>query len=167
MNKKTHRIITTNSCKCSFITYEKDPQGNLIETGKISIGGGANVYNGIIVPASVGTLVSEDELQSLQLNPIFNRMVKNGFISVVSSKEKQEAVASDLEEKDNSAQMTIKDIKDRAVNVVNRNGDILVQMEQKNPNEDETITFTTQRDDAPKSESAPTKRGRRGRPSKK
>lgn len=155
-----HRIITTNSAKCSFVTYDRDPQGNLIEKGKIFIGGGANVFNGVIVPASAGTIVSDEELESLKLNPIFNRMVKNGFIAVVSPKVKQEEASADLTEKDNSAQMTVKDVQGGNVNVINKNGEILVQMEQKTA-VDESVTFTTSRSETTKP------KGKRGRPSKK
>ena len=157
MSKKTHRIITTNGAKQKFITYKRDPQGNLIETGSIFIGGGANVYNGVVVPASVGTLVSDKELEDLKQNPIFNRMEKAGFIIVVSPNVKQEEATNDLQDKDNSAQMTVEDIKTPGVNVVNKNGEILVNMEQKTE-DGESVTITT----------APSGKGRgRGRPSSK
>lgn len=157
MSKKTHRIITTNGAKQKFTTYKRDPQGNLIETGSIFIGGGANVYNGVVVPASVGTLVSDKELEDLKQNPIFNRMEKAGFIIVVSPNVKQEEATNDLQEKDNSAQMTVEDIKTPGVNVVNKNGEILVNMEQKTE-DGESVTITT----------VPSGKGRgRGRPSSK
>lgn len=142
MSKKTHRIITTIGAKVKFKKYERDPQGNLIETGSIFVGGGANVYNGVVVPASVGTLVSDKELEDLKQNPVFKRMEKSGFIIVVSPKVKQEEATNDLQEKDNSAQMTVEDIKTPGVKVVNKNGEILVNMEQKTE-DGESVTITT------------------------
>ena len=155
MSKKTHRIITTIGAKVKFKKYERDPQGNLIETGSIFVGGGANVYNGVVVPASVGTLVSDKELEELKQNPVFKRMEKSGFIIVVSPKVKQEEATNDLQEKDNSSQMTVEDIKTPGVNVVNKNGEILVNMEQKTE-DGESVTITT----------VPSGKGR-GRPSSK
>ena len=57
--QKTHKIVSTLSQSVNFETYETDALGNKTVVRRIKIGGGANVWDGIVVPSGFGTLVSD------------------------------------------------------------------------------------------------------------
>lgn len=137
--QKTHKIITTLSQTVNFETYETDVLGNKTVVRKIKIGGGANVWDGIVVPSGFGTPVSDEELAVLRKNPLFSAFEKGGWITVVGLKVNQDKVIEDMQEKDKSAQRTIADV-GKDVKVVNKSGEILVEM--KDEEEDDSVEIS-------------------------
>ena len=130
--QKTHKIITTLSQSIDFETYETDALGNKTVVRRIRIGGGANVWDGVVVPSGFGTPVSDEELAVLRSNPLFKSFEKGGWITVVGLKVNQDKVIENMQEKDNSAQRTVADVnKGAKANVATKNGEILVEMSEE------------------------------------
>lgn len=137
--QKTHKIVSTLSQSVNFETYETDALGNKTVVRRIKIGGGANVWDGIVVPSGFGTLVSDEELEVLRKNPAFVAFEKGCWISVVGLKTNQDAVIEDMQEKDKSAQRTIADV-GKDVKVANKNGEILVETQEQEENDEVEIS---------------------------
>ena len=97
---KTHKIVSTLSAPVGFTVYETDAQGNKSPVRKVLIGGGANVWDGVIVPSGYGTLVSDEELAILRENSVFCAFEKEGGIVVASLKDNQDKVIENMTEKD-------------------------------------------------------------------
>lgn len=150
---KTHKIVSTLSAPVGFTVYETDAQGNKSPVRKVLIGGGANVWDGVIVPSGYGTLVSDEELAILRENSVFCAFEKEGGIVVASLKDNQDKVIENMAEKDASAQRTPADIENPNVKVANKNGEVVVEMPEEEEQR-ENITVSS-------------KKARKGRPSKK
>lgn len=125
---KTHKIVSTLSAPVGFTVYETDAQGNKSPVRKVLIGGGANVWDGVIVPAGYGTLVSDEELEILRNNSVFTAFEKEGSIVVASLKDNQDKVIENMTEKDASAQRTPADIENPNIKVGNQNGEVVVEV---------------------------------------
>ena len=125
---KTHKIVSTLSAPVGFTVYETDAQGNKSPVRKVLIGGGANVWDGVIVPAGYGTLVSDEELEILRNNSVFTAFEKEGSIVVASLKDNQDKVIENMTEKDGSAQRTPADIENPNIKVGNQNGEVVVEV---------------------------------------
>lgn len=150
---KTHKIVSTLSAPVGFTVYETDAQGNKTPVRKVLIGGGANVWDGVIVPAGYGTLVSDEELEILRANSVFTAFEKEGSIVVASLKDNQDKVIENMTEKDGSAQRTPADIENPNVKVGNQNGEVVVEVPEIEEQRENVIVSS--------------KKSKRGRPSKK
>ena len=104
-------IYSTSTADININLFAPAPPSEK-DTGKartilktILIKGGANVLTRktIATPLGASTKVTDDELESLQKNPIFNKMVKNGFFHVDKKNIKVEKAVKDLNAKDKSA----------------------------------------------------------------
>lgn len=138
---KTHKIVSTLSAPVGFTVYETDAQGNKSPLRKVLIGGGANVWDGVIVPAGYGTAVSDEELEILRNNSVFAAFEKSGYIVVSTIRDNQDKIIDNMEEKDASAQRTPSDIKRPDVKVANKNGEIVVELpEQEEERENITVS---------------------------
>lgn len=150
---KTHKIVSTLSAPVGFTVYETDAQGNKSPVRKVLIGGGANVWDGVIVPAGYGTLVSDEELEILRNNSVFTSFEKEGSIVVASLKDNQDKVIENMTEKDGSAQRTPADIENPNIKVGNQNGEVVVEVPEVEEQRENVIVSS--------------KKSKRGRPSKK
>lgn len=150
---KTHKIVSTLSAPVGFTVYETDAQGNKSPVRKVLIGGGANVWDGVIVPAGYGTLVSDEELEILRNNSVFTAFEKEGSIVVASLKDNQDKVIENMTEKDASAQRTPADIENPNVKVANKNGEVVVEMSEEEEQRENVIVSS--------------KKSKKRRPSKK
>ena len=136
MAKKTHKIVCVQSQRVNIDFYKKDSMGNSIRTHRLGIGGGANVWDGVMLPAGTGVPVDDSELEMMRQHPVFKGLESSGFLAVVKISDNQEKVISNLEAKDRSAQRTPSDIEDKNVKVANRDGETIVEMpEQEEENE--------------------------------
>ena len=150
---KTHKIVSTLSAPVGFTVYETDAQGNKSPVRKVLIGGGANVWDGVNVPAGYGTLVSDEELEILRNNSVFTAFEKEGSIVVASLKDNQDKVIENMTEKDGSAQRTPADIENPNVKVANKNGEVVVEMSEEEEQRENVIVSS--------------KKSKKRRPSKK
>ncbi len=139
--EKTHKIVSTLSAPVGFTVYETDAQGNKTPVRKVLIGGGANVWDGVIVPSGYGTLVSDEELEILRANAVFSAFEKEGSIVVATRKDNQDKIIENMTEKDASAQRTPADIENPNVKVANKNGEVVVEMpEEEEQRENVTVS---------------------------
>lgn len=138
---KTHKIVSTLSAPVGFTVYETDAQGNKTPVRKVLIGGGANVWDGVIVPSGYGTLVSDEELEILRANAVFSAFEKEGSIVVAARNDNQDKIIENMTEKDASAQRTPADIENTNVKVANKNGEVVVEMpEEEEKRENVTVS---------------------------
>lgn len=104
---KSHYVYSTLSAGVDYTTYVRnDPKSPTVVEQVISVAGGANVVGkgpGLHTPRGVATKVTDEELEALQANTVFQMHVKNGFVTVSDKKADPENVATDLETRDNSA----------------------------------------------------------------
>lgn len=94
--------------------WEKGPEGMPTQTRAIRINGGHGKADRrtLITPIGVHTEVTDEELELLKTNPSFMRQVKAKFIAIREKKADAEAVASDMEAADKSAQLSEADFED-------------------------------------------------------
>lgn len=93
----------------SFDEKKKQPPQKLKD---VLVRGGANVINkALVTPKGVVTQVSDEQLKALESVPSFGRHKERGYIKVVDKDPKKpDEVAKDLN-KDKSAQLTDKEVK--------------------------------------------------------
>ena len=91
------------------IDFRKIP--NALRT--ILVKGGANVINKhMIIPRGTATLVSTDELKTLEKLKSFRRHKDRGFITVDGKDKAEDAdeIAKDMTDRDRAAQLDVKDL---------------------------------------------------------
>ena len=102
-------ITSTMSTGVKYAVYGQSAGGLPIVKKEIEIKGGANVADkALYTPNGVVTKVSDDELDLLKANPVFQLHVKAGYLKI--SKLSGENTKN-LEVKDTSAQLTPEDFK--------------------------------------------------------
>lgn len=95
----------TNSIKIN--EYAAVEGGTPRSVRSILIVGGSNVADKhFITPQGVVTEVSDEELEFLKRDKMFNRMVERGFIKHESKKSEVNKVAADMVGRDESAPLT-------------------------------------------------------------
>lgn len=104
-------VYSTLANDNQYVVWKEQPDLPRVEH-PILIKGGANVADkrGDTKPGAV-TKITSDDLDALQGNEVFQRHVKNGFLFVTTDAPKQdpEAVAGDMEARDNSAPLVPQD----------------------------------------------------------
>lgn len=105
MSSKTHYVYSTLSSSMNYQNYEPGGGDLSLPAGSVVIQGGANIPDKYLrtPDGAVITPVTEEELAILQSNSVFQLHVKNGFIVVKDKKADGEAVAADMESRDQSA----------------------------------------------------------------
>lgn len=131
------KILTTLPNSVGFDVFDTDRQGNLTRNLKkrIRIGGGAGVFDGVYVPKGVSTVITDNQYEQLRKHPTFNAFVANGSIIAVKTDEKkpeiqEKEIVADLNQKDNSNQRTPSDIGVKNVVNCDKNGNIIVEVEE-------------------------------------
>lgn len=77
------------------------------EAGRVEIFGGANISNQhLYTPRGVATRITEDQLEALKRNDLFQSFSKDGYLSVSFSEKDPNKAAKDMNPADNSAQLT-------------------------------------------------------------
>lgn len=102
-------ILSTLSAPVEYTIYSKDLAGNQHPTvnrvvDKVVIDGYANIANNhFITNKSVLTEVTDEQLDLLKMNKVFQMHVNNGFLKIVETKTED---TSNMEEFDNSSPLT-------------------------------------------------------------
>lgn len=98
-------IYSTLTNDQSYDIYDNAPSGVPVLVGSVKVAGGhGRINDRFVTPQGVVTQITEEEYKLLQRCEVFNTHVKNGFIVVDSKKKDAEAVASNMETADKSAQ---------------------------------------------------------------
>lgn len=111
-------IASTMSSSVTYAEYGNSDSGANHIVRKVHVKGGAHVANNKIIhdgrihtPNGVVTSVSDDELDFLKKQPLFQTHEKNGFIKIMSSNTAPDKAAKDMEKKDSGAQNVDDDYK--------------------------------------------------------
>lgn len=101
-------ITSTATGGIDFTGYRKVAKDmNIPDGNKVTIHGGSNVSNKhFVTPRGVVTSVTDDQLEWLKSQELFNRMVKDGFLTITESKVEPEVVLPDMKLQDKSAPKT-------------------------------------------------------------
>lgn len=110
-------VISNLSNDVSYNIYDKSRKDVNVVVKSILIRGGSNVIakRGFQVSSQgVTTVVSDEDLKLLEQDAVFTMQRDKGFIRVVKGSQSQaESVSEKMDEKDNSAQLTPDDFKNR------------------------------------------------------
>lgn len=114
-------VYSTLGQDMEYNAYVKQPEGPVKCSGVLIRGGaGVIVVKTKDTPIGIRTEISDEQCKALvgekenEGNQVFKKHIKNGFIQVVKGKEKVSTMVKDMEPKDNSAQKTVKELKDLA-----------------------------------------------------
>lgn len=104
------------STLASDVAYTNHAQGGAdlpIDLPPVLVKGGAGVMNDrIVTPRGIVTEVTEEEVEYLRANQVFQLHEKNGFVMVSDSYGDPDSVAADMTGRDNSAPVVPQDLKD-------------------------------------------------------
>lgn len=106
-------VFSTMSTDVAYAVYgEKVNDMPTIER-QIVINGGANVATkNLITPRGVMTSVSDEDMELLSADPVFQMHKQNGFIAVEKKAADPEKVAAGMEARDQSAQLETGDFEE-------------------------------------------------------
>jgi hypothetical protein len=112
----THYICSTMSCDVSYVEYIKTAAmvnekqlTTLPEIGRVvTIKGGANVMDrrDFVTPQGVVTKVTDDELEFLKHDEVFNMHLDSGCLTVMKQDKPIENRVKDMKKGDQSAPLT-------------------------------------------------------------
>jgi hypothetical protein len=114
-------VYSTATCPIDYVVYRKNTSNDLgvIEkhpNGKpmrVSIKGGHGLANkNIVTPRGVATQVSDEDMQLLLDDKLFQRHMKAGFMSYDKKNVDPEKKAASMEDKDGSAPLTPQDFEE-------------------------------------------------------
>lgn len=111
-------VYSTATAGQTYTTYRKDFNDLAVVEKQVVINGGSNLANkNLVTPLGVVTEVTDEQLELLRGNEMFQRHEKAGFMCVSSTRVDPEVMASDMEQRDDSAPITPNDFtkKDEAV----------------------------------------------------
>ncbi len=101
------------STLASDVAYTNHAQGGAdmpIDLPPVLIKGGAGVANDrIVTPRGVATTVTEEQVEYLRANQVFQLHEKNGFVMVSETYADPDTVAADMTGRDNSAPVVPQD----------------------------------------------------------
>lgn len=107
------KMLTIFSTLASDVAYTNHAPGGAdlpIAMPPVTIKGGAGVANDrLVTPRGVATRVTEEQVEYLRKNPIFNLHEKNGFVMVSDSDADPDKAAADMTGRDNSAPVVPQD----------------------------------------------------------
>ena len=107
-------VFSTLTSSMDYTNYEKGGADLPVALPPVHIKGGAGLADkNFVTPDGVGTRVTEQQLEYLRANPVFNLHEKNGFIKVVASEPVPEKAASDMERRDGSAPIVPQDLPEK------------------------------------------------------
>lgn len=104
MSKGEIYVFSTLTAPVNYQTFEKSGNDLPMVTGSILINGGSNIPDkNLVTPIGVMTRVTEEQFSLLAANPVFNKHMENGYISIQDKPADPEKVASDMNSRDESA----------------------------------------------------------------
>lgn len=109
-------IVSKLSASTDYVQYQNTGgPGASIPAKRVTIKGGADVADrkhalaeGILTPNGCITKVTDDELEFLKANAVFQTHLNNGHVTILDSRENPNKVAQDMD-KDVSAPLTPSD----------------------------------------------------------
>lgn len=109
-------IFSTASTSLSFVEFsklEKNRHPKIVR--KVTIRGGANVpqKRTILTPKGIPTLISDNDLDFLMVDPNFQKFVKRGFLTVGSDERDMPAALAGMQAGDKSQPKVGADFKDQ------------------------------------------------------
>ncbi len=112
-----HHIASTLAADVCYNDYAPGGRGPNVRKGGVLIKGGAGVASrkhalaeGSTTPPAVLTPVTDDELDFLKKDEVFQTHLKNGYVKILNSKGSPERIAKDMPS-DKSAPLTDVDFK--------------------------------------------------------
>lgn len=109
MSKKLF-IFCTLASDVAYTNHEQGGGDLPVALPSVVIKGGAGVANDrIVTPRGVATTVTEEQVEYLRANPVFQLHEKNGFVMVSESYADPDTVAADMTGRDNSAPVVPQD----------------------------------------------------------
>lgn len=109
MSKKLY-IFSTLAASVAYTNYAAGGADLPVPMPSVLVHGGAGVANErIVTPRGVVTEVTEDQLQYLRENKVFQLHEKNGFVMVSEANTDPDKAAADMEGRDNSAPIVPQD----------------------------------------------------------
>lgn len=112
-------VYSTLTCANKYNLYDTPVGGIATLKKSITIEGGHGVATKqLVTPQGAVTAITEEDLELLEKNPVFQTHKTNGFIRYTRIETKPEKVAKDMEEKDASAPKTPEDFAEDNVSPV-------------------------------------------------
>lgn len=109
MSKKLY-IFSTLASDVAYTNHEQGGADMPIDLPPVLIKGGAGVANDrIVTPRGVATTVTEEQVEYLRANKVFQLHEKNGFVMVSDTYADPDIVAADMTGRDNSAPVVPQD----------------------------------------------------------
>lgn len=114
-------VYSTLTASQRYTNYQPGGGDLPIAAGEVFIAGGANIPDKYLrtPDGSVVTKVSEEQMEVLNANEVFQMHMKNGFIRVSDHNEHPEVVAADMETRDQSAPLVDQDFEPDQAPVTN------------------------------------------------
>lgn len=114
MSRSTIYVYSTLSAAVVYRSFAKTDGDIPVADQGVLINGGANVVDRKSgeTPAGVRTAVTPEQLDVLEKDPVFQMHKKNGYIRISEHQADAETVASDMENRDQSAQLDHGDFKE-------------------------------------------------------
>lgn len=107
-------IYSTLANDNAYTVYVKGPDLPSVARTILVKGGVGVADKRFDTPRGVVTTVTDEEAEVLQENPIFQRHMKNGFITIDDAKADPEKVAADMESRDPGGPLVPGDFEDDA-----------------------------------------------------
>lgn len=107
----SYYVFSTLAADVSYDTYKKGAGDLPIKSSSVTIKGGTGIADKrLMTPhGAIATKISDEQLELLTHNPVFNAHVENGFVTVLKSETDGEVVASDMVSRDVSAPLVEQD----------------------------------------------------------
>lgn len=96
-------VFSTLSSSVQYVNYKQGDSDLPVADGYVQINGGAGIADKrLITPLGVMTKITDEEYDFLKKDELFQRHVKNGFITVRDAKADADVVAADMTSRDPS-----------------------------------------------------------------
>lgn len=104
---KAMYVYSTLAAAVTYRGFQKTEGDVPVPSEGVTINGGSGVMarKSLETPQGVATRVTAEQLEILNSDPVFQMHKKNGYIKVSEHHAEPEAVASDMESRDASAQL--------------------------------------------------------------
>ena len=124
-------VFSTLTRPNEYVTYKEGTAREISQVAhRVTIKGGANNVDkrNLLTPRGVATTISDEDLEHLMQNQVFQLHMKNGFITVDAAKDPRDAdeVATVMEGRDDSAPEVPQDFAEGEEPIVNKDESVEV-----------------------------------------
>ena len=110
---KTFYVYSTLAADTEYVTYREGGGDMPVPESSVVIKGGAGVANDrFVTPRGVVTSVTEEQLQKLQQNKVFQLHEKNGYVQYSEAIVDPDKAAADMTGRDESAPVVPQDLRE-------------------------------------------------------